>query len=1707
MSDSPHSRPLRETEPDLPDADENALQGLLTRAHRPPRMRPAARAALLVQLKRQHERRTKVVALAPRRSGRLAAWVAVMAAAALLVFWMRATTQPVMHENASHVPRIVGLADGSSMVLDAGARVLQRRARELELVRGRVLFDVAPASSLLVLSDGGRVAGQGTRFVLSQEAGATVAAVARGRLRAFSDAGEARLAAGDQAVMRAGKAPEREPARRLTYLTSWARETLAAEQPSESQPIRRGNLKARIPDSAVEWPLPLRKLVVDVVVQDGVVRTTLDHTFFNPQNRDLEGVYQFSLPSDAAVSRLAMYVDGVLMEGGIVERNRGRNIYEDIVYRRRDPALLEWMSGNELKVRIFPLPARTEKRILMSYTQVLERLYDTRRLVVPIPDIDGPVGQVTFHVRVADGAGDLVTSTSHSISVVDDGPDRIATFEAKDHVIGRDLVLALRADKPERTMVRSYVDDAGQYLLARVQPKLDAARPSREPQDWVVLFDTSASRNPAAIRAQERMLVGLLGALDTYDRFTVVAFDVTQRTMSGGFRQVGDFDIGEVEAFMTMETGDQIGMTDLGAAFEHASELFENRSDARARSNILYIGDGVATAGKREASELHDLLAGHVFVGVGVGDAADDAALRDLAEATGGAFTRVSTSEDISWTAFDLVSALNTPHLSNITARVFDVDDNAIDAAVHVSAQASQGEDVSVVARLSKSAPAASIVVSGMTAGKAWSQRIAVTSSAPTAPGKRANYLPRLWARRHIDALVREDRQAHAETITKLGLANFLVTPFTSLLVLETEADYQKHKVVRPAADRWARYEAPVKIDVVREPLGEAAIPWGAVVLRRRGSGTGRGFGVGFGGGGVELSGPIFNKTRLLVDVPMGGWRGDVGGRFAQNRGAQFVRRLAADRQSGGKWSQRTENGFDGWNRPTSVSAIGKRTGKKGEAFGYYVGGLFRAAYDTGVVVDEAMAFGWSGPWQGLHRADFRDLTNLVPQLFADSIDTERERARRAKAEGKVGVVSPAARALLDATARQPARFRFANGNEISVTDEGFVVERTTETGLPEVLSFDGTRLRGSYAELLLMTDRNATGAVMATLGQNAPFMAPSSSELAESYDVSVVESRTLRIAPIGGGALTTITLDDDGRVVRWERAGVVITFRWQAQTLTVAVQGAQPIVLERLAVTPAGGDWRVLPKRDDSWTTIVLPLRERASAEKAVQFTKVGTPPWRAAVGQLLATEAATGRAAWKHIRAIVATGSSPTRGELVLASGGTTTAALQVLEKLADDPVAAYLRDMLRWRLGAGPDAFKPATTSRTFFGSLRAFRRLVGTHSDYEKLRALYGELSPIAASPQLRMAALLHLAQYARVENVDDVVSALDALAASEPSMRLQAQLSAAHRLLSQGRSADAATRFEVAIAEAEGHHIYLDATRLRQARAFKPEGQKLFRRWMLARRDRLIAVGNTAAIVAAATMVDHWGTPDDLAVVMNMVGRIEVDDAGAAYQLASILHRRGFIADATRLVRGYTEEGPLAHAMLLLSAQIAESDSRPADAAALVREAMDRRETMPLGELRRLYRRRFELQVANALALSLPHIEPALAVAAAWRREDPDNAAIDKLCFEALTARGDHQGAFRHLSSIIERHPGEGAAYADVAEALARQGRTLEAERTIGRAIETEPTNPTWLLRQAEIFNQLARPEAARGVLQRIVDGKWQDRFSGQIADAKRRLLQ
>ena len=170
--------------------------------------------------------------------------------------------------------------------------------------------------------------------------------------------------------------------------------------------------------------LELREMQVRAIVDGPLAFTELKLSFHNPHERELEGRFEITLPEAASVARLAMKLDSSWQEAEIVARSRGRQVYEAFLHKQVDPVLLEASVGNRFRARVYPIPAKGDKEIIISYSEELASKGDYRLLLAGLPLLH----KLNVNVRHGDkrerlvkhdfvAKRDLVIETDHASSI------------------------------------------------------------------------------------------------------------------------------------------------------------------------------------------------------------------------------------------------------------------------------------------------------------------------------------------------------------------------------------------------------------------------------------------------------------------------------------------------------------------------------------------------------------------------------------------------------------------------------------------------------------------------------------------------------------------------------------------------------------------------------------------------------------------------------------------------------------------------------------------------------------------------------------------------------------------------------------------------------------------------------------------------------------------------------------------------------------------------------------------------------------------------------------------------------------------------------------------------------------------------------------------------------------------------------------------
>jgi hypothetical protein len=516
-----------------------------------------------------------------------------------------------------------------------------------------------------------------------------------------------------------------------------------------------------------EHPLELRRLAVDATVKGDAAETRVEHVFWNPTDETLQGTFRFPLPEGAVLVGLAMEVEGELVEGALVEREKAQRVYEQIVDSMRDPALLEWEGGRVFKLRVFPIEPQSEKRVVIRYVAPLQ--HDARGWRYHYP-LHAPSDLAAFRLTL-DGA---VRWDATSFP----GRSEIALDLAKD----RWPADAQREDTEEAT-----------YTAIRVRPdwtRIPAA-PDAVPGPRRVLVLLDDSRSALESRPlQLQALAVVLESLRPADRFLVAASDIAVREHAEGFVPATRDHVAAALAFARGLEPD--GASDVSLAIRYAGHRASSESGS---FDVVYIGDGAATWGeaRRDAlvAQAREQLAGAVFHAVAVGRSADEALLRALCGTTGGRFEAPRRLADVDALASHLTNVRRMRVLRDATLSAGEGDTVLPGGARALF----EDDDWQVLVRSPKGMAPTTVVLEGRTALGPYRQPIAV---APSAGG----FLRQRYGALAVDAL--EAAGAERDEIVRTSLAHGVASRHTAFLVLESEEAFARFQI-RRQQEREAR--------------------------------------------------------------------------------------------------------------------------------------------------------------------------------------------------------------------------------------------------------------------------------------------------------------------------------------------------------------------------------------------------------------------------------------------------------------------------------------------------------------------------------------------------------------------------------------------------------------------------------------------------------------------------------------------------------------------------------------------------------------------------------------------------------------------------------------------------------------------------------------------------------------------------------------
>jgi len=547
------------------------------------------------------------------------------------------------------------------------------------------------------------------------------------------------------------------------------------------------------PDHIVVPFLPIKYHRVQVEIDNQVAQVEIDQVFLNDGDFELEGTYIFPLPEDAAISDFAMYVDGERLEGRILDKEKARAIYEDIVRRRQDPALLEYVGRNMFQAQVFPIPAHSERRIQIAYSQVLSQEGGLVRFVYPLNTekfSPRPLEEVTISVDVrSDAPIKAVYSPSHDIAISRLSETHVtASYEASDVTPSTDFELfySLSSEDIGVSLTTYRQGDEDGFFLLLVAPKADFGQQEVVAKDVMVVVDVSGSMAGGKLAQAQEAVQFILEHLNPDDRFNILAFSTSVDLYASTLQSASRAD--DAEDFVRGLTA--MGGTNINDALLQALEKLPGERP----EIIIFLTDGLPTVGVEEAgpiiANVREAAGPTVrLFAFGVGDDVNTVLLDSIAQENRGTSDYVRPGEDIAQVVSGFYEKVSTPVLTDISLDFEDI--TVLDVYPQPLPDLFAGSQLVVVGRY-RGEGSVTLGLSGVVNGE--EQTFSYGGQVLPAESREMDFLPRLWATRKIGYLLNQIRlygteQELVDEIVDLSLRYGVMTPYTSFLVEEEELE------------------------------------------------------------------------------------------------------------------------------------------------------------------------------------------------------------------------------------------------------------------------------------------------------------------------------------------------------------------------------------------------------------------------------------------------------------------------------------------------------------------------------------------------------------------------------------------------------------------------------------------------------------------------------------------------------------------------------------------------------------------------------------------------------------------------------------------------------------------------------------------------------------------------------------------------------
>jgi hypothetical protein len=264
-----------------------------------------------------------------------------------------------------------------------------------------------------------------------------------------------------------------------------------------------------------EKPVQLKSLEINVSVTGIYAETTQVMHFYNPNNRAFSGELVFPLPDNAVVCGYALDIDGTMRDGVIVPKQEARKILEVEERKGADPGLVEQVQGNVYKTRIYPFPPKGRRTLSITYITELTVSGNEAAYHLPLSHAE-QVEEVALRVEVNQApCRPIITGGQGNMTLTDWHQAWVAEAKLIKGLVTEDLLIRLPDLPAELVMVEKTDDGECFFCISTLHREKEVV------DKWVakniaIAWDASGSRVQ-----KERDFEFLSALLESWQTLTV----------------------------------------------------------------------------------------------------------------------------------------------------------------------------------------------------------------------------------------------------------------------------------------------------------------------------------------------------------------------------------------------------------------------------------------------------------------------------------------------------------------------------------------------------------------------------------------------------------------------------------------------------------------------------------------------------------------------------------------------------------------------------------------------------------------------------------------------------------------------------------------------------------------------------------------------------------------------------------------------------------------------------------------------------------------------------------------------------------------------------------------------------------------------------------------------------------------------------------